>query len=280
MGCWILILRLIRGEKRMAQVAKARIRRVRLRRRSGAGKEEGVRRLQQKLLPALASQGAKKAAIKARDVVSISLWVQRPRAVEMALKFKEKDKVLGLDGGKQQNSQVISSLPKALRRLLEAPEEVSDVSEVSESFKKEIHHFRGKMMEAFRIFADAMQREPDAAETRELCDRMARLCLLLRPSETIDAEEGRKERLKGFLGQMGLKGPAMGRMLTHFKCHLSTSRRLLQEALQAGRFRLGGPSASLGRSSQMDANVFASFFCLPATYLSTCSSFELCARSI
>ena len=31
----------------------------------------------------------------------------------MALKFKEKDKVLGLDGGKQQNSQVISSLPKA-----------------------------------------------------------------------------------------------------------------------------------------------------------------------
>ncbi|CAJ1381567.1 unnamed protein product [Effrenium voratum] len=194
--------------------------------------EEGVRRLQQKLLPALASQGAKKAAIKARDVVSISLWVQRPRAVEMALKFKEKDKVLGLDGGKQQNSQVISSLPKALRRLLEAPEEVSDVSEVSESFKKEIHHFRGKMMEAFRIFADAMQREPDAAETRELCDRMARLCLLLRPSETIDAEEGRKERLKGFLGQMGLKGPAMGRMLTHFKCHLSTSRRLLQEALQ------------------------------------------------
>ena len=74
--------------------------------------------------------------------------------------------------------------------------------------------------------------------------------------------------------------PLRGRMLTHFKCHLSTSRRLLQEALQAGRFRFGGPSVSLGRSSQIDANVFASFFCLPATYLSTCSSFELCARSI
>ncbi|CAJ1337224.1 unnamed protein product [Effrenium voratum] len=197
---------------------------------------QAIRMLQTQLLPAL--EGDKAACRHVRDLLTITLWADRPNLIELTLQFKDKQKVLRLKGTDVQNSQVFGGMPKALRRLLS--EDAHQVLHIADkvgahhsAIKLYMQHMRLACVHLLQAVQELSGSRQSVHEVHDLCDKIARLSLILRPKAVQAAERKAPRSLKQFFLECGGSPETVGRVLTHFSTHLHQSKTSLRRALEA-----------------------------------------------